>query len=128
MHRELELLGEFGGATPIEAIQMATSGAARILGFEDLLGRVEADMLADFVVLAANPLEEIPNVRRVELVVHQGCRHRPWGDVRPRPRGDPVLALAGGSLGPRERPFRCALAEAPYVASCLDSGGITVFS
>lgn len=77
LHRELELLVEFGGATPLEALQMATSGAARLLGSEDLLGRVEADMLAEQVVLAANPLEEISNVRRVELVVHQGRRHRP---------------------------------------------------
>lgn len=43
----------------------------------ETLGRVEAGMLADLVVLAANPLEEISNVRRVELVVHQGRRHRP---------------------------------------------------
>lgn len=56
--------------------QTTLAGASRIpLG--ETLGRVEAGMLADLVVLAVNPLEEISNVRRVELVVHQGRRHRP---------------------------------------------------
>ena len=65
------------GFVLVTALQMATVGSARILGFEQLLGRVEVDMLADLVVLSANPLEDISAVRRVELVVHQGRRRRP---------------------------------------------------
>lgn len=77
VQRELELLVREGGATPLEALQMATSSSAAILGAGELLGAVEAERIADLVVLGANPLEDIANVRRVELVIHLGRRHVP---------------------------------------------------
>jgi imidazolonepropionase-like amidohydrolase len=72
VHRELELLVDLGGATPLEALQMATLGSARVLGFEDLIGTLEPGRIADVVVLAGNPLESIAHTRAIELVVHDG--------------------------------------------------------
>src|SRR5438067_7518515 len=36
------------------------------------LGTVEAGKLADLIVVAANPLEDITNVRRLQLVLKEG--------------------------------------------------------
>ena len=77
VHRELELLVQLGGATPLEALQRATYGSARILGFDDLLGRVEPGRLAHLVVLEKNPLEDISNVRSIRYVIHDGRLREP---------------------------------------------------
>lgn len=77
VHRELELLVKLGGATPLEALQMATLSSARILGFDALLGTVEPGRLAHLVVLKKNPIEDISNVRSIRYVIHDGRLHEP---------------------------------------------------
>ena len=72
VHRELEIIVELGGATPLEALQMATQSSAAILGFEDILGSVESGKIANMVVLSANPLDSISNTRAITHVVHDG--------------------------------------------------------
>jgi imidazolonepropionase-like amidohydrolase len=57
---------------PAHALQAATAAPARALGVADELGTVEAGKLADLVLLAGNPLEDIRNVRRIEAVVRRG--------------------------------------------------------
>ncbi len=74
-HRELAILVEMGGATPLEALRIGTIGSARVLGFESILGTVEAGRVANLVVLAADPLEDIAAVRQIALVIHDGRRH-----------------------------------------------------
>jgi len=76
VHRELEIIVELGKATPLEALQMATLSSAAILGFEDILGAVEEDKIANLVVLSANPLESISNIRAITHVVHDGRMHK----------------------------------------------------
>jgi imidazolonepropionase-like amidohydrolase len=71
LHRELELLVE-AGLTPAEALRTATIEPARVLGVDDQLGTVEPGKLADLVLLAANPLDDISNTRRIEAVVSRG--------------------------------------------------------
>ena len=73
-HREMELFVELGGASPIEALQIATIGSARVLGFSELVGTVEAGRLANLLVLDANPLENISQIRSIRIVVHDGRR------------------------------------------------------
>ena len=68
---ELQRLVE-SGLTPAGALQTATTNAARFLGREKDLGTVAVGKLADLVVLSANPLTDIGNVRRVEWVVADG--------------------------------------------------------
>jgi len=69
-HWELELLVE-AGLTPAQALASATGRAARFLEADDL-GVLEAGRWADFVVLSANPLENVSNTRAIEAVYIAG--------------------------------------------------------
>ena len=80
VHREMELFVTEGGATPLEALQIATIGSAGILRHETLLGAVEPGKLAHLVALRANPLENIAHTRQIAFVVHDGRVHRVGGD------------------------------------------------
>jgi hypothetical protein len=71
VHEELQLLVR-AGLTPLEAIQAATLNPARFLELEDSLGSLDEGKFADMVLLAANPLEDIANIRRIEGVVLSG--------------------------------------------------------
>lgn len=77
VHREMEILVEFGDATSLQALQIATISSAKILGFGELLGSVDAGKIANLVILDANPLENISNTRRIVMVVHDGRLHHP---------------------------------------------------
>jgi len=56
--RELELHQE-AGFHPIDVIQHATGNNAKILGMENMLGRVRAGYLADLSLVDENPLENL---------------------------------------------------------------------
>jgi imidazolonepropionase-like amidohydrolase len=71
LYREIELYVQ-AGFTPMEAIQAATHVPARVMGFDKKLGTVEAGKEADIIVLKANPLDDIHNIRTVEQVVTGG--------------------------------------------------------
>lgn len=69
--REIELLVE-SGLTPMEALVAATRTGAEVIGVQDTLGTVEAGKLADLLILSADPLADIRNVRRIDTVVQNG--------------------------------------------------------
>jgi hypothetical protein len=71
LHDELALLVK-AGLTPLEALQAATRNPARFLGREKELGTAEKGKLADLVLLDADPLADIANVRKVAGVVAGG--------------------------------------------------------
>ena len=60
------------GATPWQAIQAATRNAAELCGAGDELGTVEAGKLADLIVVADNPLDDINNIRGLLMVLKEG--------------------------------------------------------
>ena len=64
-----------GGLTPIEAIRAGTWDAAVKLGLQQDIGALKAGMLADFIVLDANPLDDIANLERQRWVVKNGFVH-----------------------------------------------------
>lgn len=70
MHAELENL-VMAGLTPMEALLAATRDTAEILKLESL-GTVAPGKSADFVVLDANPLDDITNTRRITAVYLRG--------------------------------------------------------
>ncbi len=59
------------GMTPMEVIAAATSTSAEILGL-DGLGAVANGKSADFIVLNANPLDDINNTREIDSVYLRG--------------------------------------------------------
>ena len=56
------------GMTPAAALMSATGVAARCMGLDRDLGTIEPGKWADFLILDANPLDNIANVRRIESV------------------------------------------------------------
>lgn len=69
-HRELELMTQ-AGFTPEQALRTATRDAAELLGLDDR-GRLAPGRRADFVVLDADPLQDIRNTRRIRAVWQAG--------------------------------------------------------
>jgi len=59
------------GLKPADAIVAATSTPARLLGIADM-GTLAANRSADFVVLDANPLDDIHNTRKIASVYLRG--------------------------------------------------------
>jgi len=70
LHDELSLLVK-AGLSPMEALEAATRNPARFLGLKDV-GTIEPGMVADLVLLDANPLQNIENTQRIATVVAAG--------------------------------------------------------
>src|SRR5438477_3843821 len=86
LHRELELRVR-AGLTPIEAMRAATKNPKEVLGVADS-GVIAVGQRADLVVLDANPLDDIRNIRRVRWTAIGGRLFDPnalWSivDIRP---------------------------------------------
>lgn len=71
VHREMELLAA-AGIPPIDVIKIATHNSAIFLGREGDLGLVETGMLADLVLLNADPSADINNAKSIAAVIKNG--------------------------------------------------------
>jgi imidazolonepropionase-like amidohydrolase len=71
LHRELELYVQ-AGLTPMQVIQLATSGSARVMGMDGEVGTIAAGRRADMILVDGNPLERFSDLRKVTRVVTQG--------------------------------------------------------
>ncbi|MBI3982632.1 MAG: amidohydrolase family protein [Gemmatimonadetes bacterium] len=71
LHEELATFAR-GGFSPFDALRAATLEPARFLGLLDSLGTIEPGKIADLVLLDADPLTDIRNVRRIVAVVANG--------------------------------------------------------
>jgi imidazolonepropionase-like amidohydrolase len=72
LHDELRLLVEKLGVTPMEALQSATSVPAAFMGLDSELGTIEPGKIADMVLLDADPLSDIANVKNIDSVIVGG--------------------------------------------------------
>jgi imidazolonepropionase-like amidohydrolase len=70
-HRELQLMVE-AGLTPLQAISAATGTNAEILGGAKQFGTLQPGRRADFLVLDANPLNDIHNTEKLSAVWQSG--------------------------------------------------------
>jgi hypothetical protein len=82
LHQELEMLVE-SGLPPAAALKAATLNNASALRQQDRLGSITAGKFADIVLLTANPLDDIRNTRKIELILRVAPRRHP---AQPRAR------------------------------------------
>lgn len=61
-----------GGMSEMEALRSATLHGARYIGYERDLGSIESGKLADFVVLNANPLDDIKHSENIYMIIKNG--------------------------------------------------------
>lgn len=71
LHQELKLLNDCG-IPPLEVIKIATYNGAIALGMQDITGTVEANKLANLVVLEKNPAEDILHTQSIIMVYKNG--------------------------------------------------------
>ncbi len=60
------------GATPWQTLVAATRHAADLCGVAADLGTVEVGKIADLIVVRDNPLDDIHNLRSLQLVLKDG--------------------------------------------------------
>jgi imidazolonepropionase-like amidohydrolase len=60
------------GMTPMQVIVAATRNSAEFMRLADT-GTLEPGKSADFIVLDANPLDDITNTRRISAVILRGA-------------------------------------------------------
>lgn len=70
LHRELEIFVEIG-FTELEALQAATSKAAKSINLDEI-GSIQEGKIADLVILNENPLEDIKHTQDIDLIVKGG--------------------------------------------------------
>ena len=101
-HGQLQGLGyhwelwamQSGGLGEHDALRAATTMGAEAIGLDGDLGAIRPGLLADLVVLEANPLDDIRNTNRIRHVMKNGRLHDAgtldeiW--PRERPLGNPV--------------------------------------
>jgi imidazolonepropionase-like amidohydrolase len=61
----------------MEAIMAATRRPAEPLGRRDVFGTIAPGRSADLLLLTADPLADIRNVRRIERVIARGAVYEP---------------------------------------------------
>ncbi|MFQ5816641.1 MAG: amidohydrolase family protein [Terriglobia bacterium] len=89
-HWELWALAS-GGLTPMEALRAATLHGAEAIGYAQDLGSIEVGKLADLIVLAKDPLQDIRNTNTIRYVMKNGelfegdTLNQVWPEQKPLP-------------------------------------------
>lgn len=73
---EFQLLHDAAGLPPMAVIEAATLTGAKAMGAEKDMGSVVPGKLANMVVLSANPLQDVRNLRSVVMTVKRGRIYR----------------------------------------------------
>ena len=106
--QEMELMA-VAGVPAVEILQAATIHPAEFVHKEKDLGTIEAGKLADLILLRANPLEDIKNIRTLETVIQHGKVQE--------------LGYHGDYRNPIPRPYQRVNSERPqpWISSVLPS-------
>jgi imidazolonepropionase-like amidohydrolase len=68
---EIELMQRAGMTVP-QILQASTINGAKALGKENIFGSIEKGKLASMLLLSANPLENLDNWQKTELIINKG--------------------------------------------------------
>ena len=79
---EFQLLHDAAGLPPMAVVEAATLIGAKAMGADKDMGSIVAGKLANMVVLSANPLQDVRNMRSVVMTVKRGRIYR-RSDYRP---------------------------------------------
>ena len=60
------------GLSPLESLKTATYNPALYFEMENELGSIQEGYWADLLILSANPLEDIRNTQKINMVIKQG--------------------------------------------------------
>ncbi len=63
---------QLAGMTPMQVIVAATKNSAHVSNLGNELGTIEANKIADIVVLNSDPLSDLKNLKDIAMVVHNG--------------------------------------------------------
>jgi imidazolonepropionase-like amidohydrolase len=69
--REMELLVRDYGFSPLEVVQQATSGNAKVFHLADR-GSIAPGLLADLIAVQGDPTKDVAALRQVQLVMKGG--------------------------------------------------------
>ncbi len=69
---EFALLVSMAGMSPAEAIASATTGAARLLGLDNEVGRLAPGYSADLIAVSGDPLQDVRALEKVDYVMVRG--------------------------------------------------------
>ena len=73
--KQLSRMTRFG-MTPLQALQSATTVAAKVMGLGYEVGKIEAGYAADFIAVNGNPIEQIELLEAPTAVIKGGVRYR----------------------------------------------------
>ena len=76
MHRELENYHRAGIPT-LEVLALATTVSAKVCGVDNELGSITEGKLADMILVNGNPVENISDIRKVDLTIKDGRVYDP---------------------------------------------------
>lgn len=76
VHRELEVYA-MAGIPAAKVLRLATYDAEAYFGRTDQLGTIERGKLADFILIGADPTEDIRNIRQVRMTMKGGVAYYP---------------------------------------------------
>lgn len=83
-HRELAAM-RAAGLSNAAVLRASTLGGAKALGREAEFGSIAAGKLANLLVLDANPLDSLDNLKKIDVVINRGVPVRPDTLLRDTP-------------------------------------------
>jgi imidazolonepropionase-like amidohydrolase len=98
IHHELELLVA-SGFSPLEAIQLATFNAAKIMNADSEWGSLQSGRRTNILVVSGNPAEHISDTRNVDTVILEG-RILDRSALKFDARRDPGFRVVPGLFAP----------------------------
>ena len=74
--RQFALLVKHVGLSPIDAIRMATTNAADLMGWQNRVGRTAPGYFADLIAVSGDPLADVSELERVRWVMKGGVVYK----------------------------------------------------